>query len=89
MLGTTRLVDWFRNNVGQDQQTHVRYGVGGVGGADLIGILRGSGRFVACEVKGPKGRASEDQLRFLERVKRSGGIAVLARSVDDVLEALK
>jgi hypothetical protein len=89
MLQTAREVDWMRNNVGQDQVTRVRYGVGGVGGADLIGIRRCDGRFIACEVKGPSGKPTPEQLRFLERVRFSGGIGVLAYGVADVVEAIK
>ena len=46
------------------------------------------GRFVAIEVKGPGGKASPDQLRFLAEVRRAGGIGIVAYSIDDVIEAL-
>lgn len=46
------------------------------------------GRFVAIEVKKPGGKASEDQLDFLKRVRANGGIGILAYSLDDVVEAL-
>lgn len=57
------------------------------GGSDIIGISP-DGRFLAIEVKTPKGRPTKEQLRFIEAVRRAGGIAGIARSVDDALELL-
>src|SRR6185503_8099288 len=56
-----------------------------VGSSDLIGILNPSGRFVAVEVKTSTGRIRPEQEMFLALVRRSGGIAFVARSVDDFL----
>lgn len=84
--------DLMRNNVGVAHEPDgrvVRYGVGGPGGADLIGVVRATGRFIAVECKSPTGRTSPEQDLFLSRVRRSGGIAVVARCPQDVLEALK
>jgi len=39
--------------------------------------------FAAIEVKTPKGRATKDQLRFIEHIRNAGGIAGIARSVDE------
>jgi hypothetical protein len=91
MLATTHLVDWMRNNVGVSERNgHViRYGLGGNGGADLIGLVIGTGRFIACEVKMPGKKPTAEQTQFLARVTRNGGIAVLAHSVGDVLKALE
>lgn len=47
------------------------------------------GRFVAVEVKSRTGRLSEEQGAFLQCVAAGGGVAIVARSVDDVLEALR
>ena len=57
------------------------------GVADLICCWQG--RYLAIEVKTRKGTLSDDQVRFLERVKSAGGIALVARSVDDVIEAIE
>jgi Holliday junction resolvase len=54
--------------------------------ADIIGCWKG--RFVAIEVKTAGGRVSPDQERFLESVRRHGGIALVARSIDDVIDGL-
>lgn len=54
------------------------------GVADIISCST-KGRFVAIEVKKKGGRATEEQLEFLERVKANGGIGILAYSLDDVI----
>ena len=57
--------------------------------SDIIGILPdGSGRMFACEVKTERGRVTPHQARFIERVNDAGGIGFVARSLDDVVEAL-
>jgi hypothetical protein len=90
LLGTRHLCDWMRNNSGVADQhgRTVRYGCGGNGCADYLGVLRSSGRFVAMEIKSTNGRVSDDQTRFLARVRRSGGIAFVARCLQDALDAL-
>lgn len=42
-------------------------------------------QFVGMEVKTPKGRASADQLNFMEAVRRAGGLAGIVRNADDAL----
>ena len=54
--------------------------------ADILGCWQG--RFVAIEVKRPGGRTTPEQERFLEAVRRHGGIAFVARSIDDVILGL-
>ena len=58
-----------------------------VGSSDIIGITP-SGKFLAIEVKTPKGRATKEQLRFIEAVKSAGGIGGIARSVEDALKLI-
>jgi len=65
------------------------------GGSDIIGIRptvitqdmvgKTVGVFIADEVKTSKGRATKEQLRFIEAVNNAGGIAGIARSVEDAL----
>ena len=76
------LVLW-RNNIGTAEMRgyRVKFGVGGPGGADLIGLW--SGRFVAIEIKTPTGRQSPDQRLFQQLVESKGGEYVILRSVDD------
>ena len=90
LLGTSHLVDWLRNPVGVAERDGrvIRYGAGGVGASDLLGVRRSDGRFVACEVKAPNGHVRPEQVQFLERMRRSHAIAFVARSVEDVLDAV-
>lgn len=72
----------WRNNVGVDTMRGIRYGLG-VGSPDLVGIAWG--RFVGLEVKTPTGRVSKEQTMWLDMVRRFGGVAGVARSVDDAI----
>ena len=69
--------------------------IGRAGVADVIGwrtITLGSVRvaqFIAIEVKRPGESPKPHQQRFLDRVAKAGGVAMVARSVDDVREALR
>lgn len=55
--------------------------------SDLLGWTR-EGRFLAVEVKAASGRATPEQLNFLEAVRLAGGIATIARSPEDLRAAL-
>jgi hypothetical protein len=87
----------FRNNVGvaiYPDGSRVAYGLC-PGSADLIGwrIVEVEGqriaRFVAIEVKRPGVPVRRtNQRRFLKAVAEAGGLAIVARSIDDVRRAL-
>jgi hypothetical protein len=64
----------------------VRYGK--LGASDIVGLLPG-GRFIAVECKAPGGRLSEHQAEFLQDIERMGGLAVVARSVEDLEKILR
>jgi len=53
------------------------------GAADILGVI--NGRFVAIEVKRPKGKVSDSQEDFLQSIVNAGGIAFIAYSLDDVI----
>ncbi len=92
----------FRNNVGQLQDARsglvVRFGLC-TGSSDLIGwtplvitpahVGRTLAIFTAVEVKTPTGRVRPAQAQFLDTVQHAGGIATLARSLDDLQAALR
>lgn len=61
----------------------------GEGTSDLIGLLVPEGVFLAVEVKSATGRERPAQRMFRELITRSGGLAIVARSVDDVREAVE
>jgi hypothetical protein len=56
------------------------------GVSDIVGCH--NGRFFAIELKAPKGTATPDQIRFIENVKGAGGIAFVAKSLDEVIDGL-
>jgi hypothetical protein len=43
---------------------------------------------VGIEVKAPKGKPNPDQQAFIDRINFEGGIAFVARSVEDVFRGL-
>jgi hypothetical protein len=53
------------------------------GVSDILGVLP-NGRFLAIEVKSPKGSVTKDQQVFLDKVNASHGLAFVARSIRDV-----
>lgn len=92
-LGQMPDVTLWRNNVGHAVMkggARVTFGVGGPGGSDLIGMFRG--RFLAVEIKTPRGRQSPEQRQFQLLVESKNGIYLMPRSVQhaiDMLEALR
>ena len=57
------------------------------GVSDILGLYRG--KSVAIEVKTPKGRLSPEQDLFLKDFASHGGIAIVARSREDVIEGIR
>jgi hypothetical protein len=60
--------------------------VGLNGVSDLIGCYRG--KALAIEVKSGKDKLTDAQSKFLENWRRAGGIALEARSIKEVADAL-
>jgi hypothetical protein len=58
------------------------------GGSDIIGIAP-DGRFLAVEVKTTLGRIRPEQTIFLDVVRKAGGIAGVARSVEEALQLIQ
>jgi hypothetical protein len=86
LVGTGRVLLW-RSNTGVDLARGVRYGLG-VGGPDLVGCIRPTGRMLGVEVKAPEGRLSRDQKCWRDAFVAAGGAYILARSAEAALEAL-
>ena len=55
--------------------------------ADILGIYEGLP--LAIEVKTQVGHLSADQAHWLERFSAEGGLAIVARSLEDVISALE
>jgi len=56
------------------------------GVSDILGIYKG--KPLAIEVKSKKGVLSDEQKTFLIKFKINGGIAIVARSIEDVEDSL-
>lgn len=64
---------WIQNNLA----VKGRKFIGRRGQSDLVGFTK-YGQFLACEIKTLNDRLSNDQIIFLNDVKKAGGIAYLA-----------
>ena len=81
----------WRNSVGAVRLASgqfVRFG-GKVGSSDILAVLPPNGRILCIECKAPAGRLSSDQVAFLEHIRSLGGLAIVARSFQDIDEALR
>lgn len=86
-LTATGQITLWRNNAGFDAERRVKYGLG-LGGADLVGVLKPNGRFCGFEVKTPTGRLSPEQTMWANAVRASGGFVATVRSTDEAVLAL-
>ena len=57
------------------------------GHPDILALI--DGKFYGIEVKTQKGKLTELQRYRLHQIQRAGGIAIVARSLDDVKEAIQ
>ena len=57
------------------------------GVSDIIGCHQG--RMIAIELKAPKGTVSPAQKEFIDRINEAGGLAFVARTLDEVIEGLE
>lgn len=56
---------------------------------DIIGILPAGGRILGIEVKRPGNEPTIAQLAFMESIRKSGGVAFVATSIEDVESQLE
>lgn len=89
LIAITALPDsmFWRSNTGKARNASghvIRFGVPGQ--PDILGTFRG--RAVGIEVKSAKGTQRREQKLWQAQWIRGGGIYVLARSLDDVMQAL-
>lgn len=81
----------WRNNSGvvfseyKGRKRMIRYGL--PGSSDILGIMK-DGRFLAIEVKRAKGKESKLQKEFLGNIINNGGVAIVARSIEDVTKII-
>lgn len=87
-LRLKRVFCWRQKNTGVFHKSVGRYIPSGmVGVSDIMGVMP-DGRFLAIEVKAANGKVSVPQETFLMNVRNNKGLALVARSVDDVEELL-
>ena len=101
-LGTIPSLRLFRNQVGQlpDPRTgrYVQFGLA-KGSSDLVGVKtikitpemigQEVAQFVSIEIKTERGKLTEVQQNWLQKVHDSGGIVGVARSIQDALKIVK
>ena len=79
---------WITSNVGIPKPDGSRIPTAMPGLADIIGVEKDTGRFIAIEVKNRRGYANANQKEFLAKIKEKGGKAGVARSLEDAKEIL-
>lgn len=86
-LKLRRVLCFKHRNVGikKPNGSYIPLAFGEKGISDIIGCLP-NGKFLAIEVKQPKGRASPEQLDFLARLNAQGGVGFIAHSLDEAME---
>jgi len=81
----------WRNNSGMMFQQYkgksyaVRLGL--KGSPDIFGVLPG-GKWLAIEVKDHKGIVSPEQQEFIDNLNSKGGLAFVARTLEEVMEKI-
>lgn len=80
----------FRINVGVFKSKDGRTISTGVpsGFSDLFGFRKSDGKAIFLEIKTATGRASKEQLHFLDKMKEYGAITGIARSVEEAREII-
>ena len=84
-VGTADIAKLFRINVGSGKTYDGRHFDTGVpkGFSDLFGVRLSDGKAVFIEVKTETGRASPEQINFIQKMQLYGALAGIARSVED------
>ena len=84
-LKTRSDIYFWRNNVGR--KNNLFFGLKGSG--DILGIIKPTGKLISVEIKNESGKLSPEQTEFITKINSMGGIAFVARSVDEVVDKLK
>ena len=78
----------YRNNSGAFKtESGGFYRMGMAGAPDIICVVEGV--YVGLEIKDVKGKLNENQILFKERLEKAGGIYLVIRSIDEVIEYFK
>jgi Holliday junction resolvase len=76
----------WRNNVGAIRHDDRIIRCGKVGSSDVFAVK--NGKFYSIEIKKPKGKVTEAQKQWLEDVALHGGVALVVRSLEELIDAL-
>ncbi len=77
----------WRNNTGAYKRGKGYISYGATGSGDIFAIVRG--RFVSIECKIGRNQPTADQKLWAAQVDDAGGMAVVARTLDDVQDAIE
>lgn len=59
------------------------------GSSDIIGVLPGSGKFLAAEAKVKNNKVTESQQNFIDAVNRAGGVGFVFRDLKELERGIK
>lgn len=82
---------FWRNNTGahkvnsKEGNRFIRFGL--TGSADIIGLINGS--FIAIEAKSEKGKQSEEQKSFQNKIESNGGFYIISRNEKETIDLIE
>ena len=75
----------YRNNTGAVKTESGRFiRFGNVGSPDIIAVVKGT--YIGIEVKDIKGKLSPSQIAFQKELEKAGGIYIVARDIDTIMD---
>lgn len=75
--------EYTRKRDGKVRRSFVRFGTPGA--TDIVAVY--SGVYIGIEVKDKDGKMSEDQENFKYALEKSGGVYLLVRSIEEVIDS--
>ncbi len=72
---------------GKHERRYVRFGR--KGSADIFAVRPGDGRFYSIEVKVGKDDLRDDQRQWMHDVRAHGGVAIVARNLQDAIDLVE
>ena len=78
----------YRQNSGAFKAAHgsfIRFG--SPGAPDIVAVIKG--RYIGIEIKDLKAKQNENQLIFQGRLEKAGGVYIVIRNIDELINFLK
>lgn len=85
-LSAKRYFYWRQNSGAFKTERGGFYYMGSPGAPDIFVVLPPEGKLVGIEVKDLKGKLNENQVVFKANLEKTGGVYLVARSLDDVIK---